>query len=556
MASGRNITYSVIITVESQQSVGVLVDNTLFPLSPSSDCPILFTGDAPESNEGYKYAKLNNGQVEEEEQFVRAPIHENTPNEFYNRTWNSTNVAKLPSVLPPLPIIDRIESNLHVDNQIPTIHFSANQDELDWMHTDVVNTVKVHADMTYISLNDVKTIKGVEIKLSGRGSRLQLKVSYNVKIPKKDSLSGYRRLKLRGLVIDPSYIREHLTYDFMKSVGLPSTESSFVRVFINNKPSGLYGMIENYKNPWIKNEFGGGKRNDQGILYQGMALGNMLKGPVSYACSDLGYRGADQELYADGTYRIKQEPNIDGPKDYTQLMELTKFLAEAPSTSVDALQLWQKHIDTECFVRSMVAEILLGLIDGYITFVDNYYLYFNPQDQRFVYLPSDVDGSFGCTTVKLSDMWSGNYRTYPGMELNRPLVQKMLEVPELKQRFEHLLVELCEKLFNLDVMNQRIDDLVNMIREDVAWDKSIVRSRPVPKKKESATSNSFKNEDLPPPFVPEVLADLVVRTTKSKISLDDAVNGPTGHISLSGVKEWIDRQSKATLAHFNASAPK
>ncbi|KAF7728354.1 hypothetical protein EC973_006295 [Apophysomyces ossiformis] len=574
MAPAREIVYSVITTTESGQSVGVLVDGVVFPLHPSSECPILFTGKAPEAKEGYKYVKTIDGQVEEHEVSMRPMRHEDAPNEFYNRTWNTASIAEFPDVLPHLPVINRIESGLHDHTQIPTIHLAAEQDDVNLMHTNLTSVIKITSKMTYIRLNDVKSFTDVKIKLAGRSSRLQPKPSYNIILPKKSKLFGYRRIKLRSLMTDPSYIREQLSYDFMKSIGLPTSGFSFVRVFLNNQPLGLFGLMENYKNPWLKNEFGGGKRYEQGILYQGMALGNMLKGPVSGAQSDLAYRGPDQALYADGTYQVKQEPNIDSPKDYTKLMELTKFLAEAPTTSPDAVKIWQKWIDTECLIRNMVAEILLGLSDGYIVFVDNYYLYLHPQDNRFIFLASDVDVSLGSTCVKLSDMWSGDYRTFPGMSHTRPLVQKMLEVPQFRERFENLLVELCQKIFNLEAMSQRIDDLANMVREDVQWDKQLLTikinarraksnatadSASEPASMESTSKESsgrnYTNE-LPPPFDPAVVADLVARVSKGDVSLDDAVNGPTGHISLAGIKEWIDQQSKATLAHFKVSETK
>ena len=57
------------------------------------------------------------------------------------------------------------------------------------------------------------------------------KLSYNVKIPKDadNDLYGFRRLKLRALGMDPSYIRENIVYRSLYAAGVPSSRFSYVR---------------------------------------------------------------------------------------------------------------------------------------------------------------------------------------------------------------------------------------------------------------------------------------------------------------------------------------
>jgi hypothetical protein len=60
-------------------------------------------------------------------------------------------LEKLPIILPSLPITNRIESDLHIDGQIPTIHFVGNQKELDAMHANQTNEdIEVSVSMTYM----------------------------------------------------------------------------------------------------------------------------------------------------------------------------------------------------------------------------------------------------------------------------------------------------------------------------------------------------------------------------------------------------------------------
>lgn len=118
------------------------------------------------------------------------------------------------------------------------------------------------------SPNDVKSFSNVSIAISGHSTRSYAKLSYNVKIPKGDDLYDYRRLKIRSMATDASYMREELAYDIAESVGLPTSRYSYVRLYINDQAIGLFGFAEVMKNPWPRNVFGGGsKKFKQGSLF-------------------------------------------------------------------------------------------------------------------------------------------------------------------------------------------------------------------------------------------------------------------------------------------------
>lgn len=192
----------------------------------------------------------------------------------------------------------------------------------------------------------------------------------------------------------------------------------------------------------------------------------------------------------------------------------------------------------------MALEVLLGFSDGYVANNNNYYVYYSPKDEQFIYIPSDVDLSLGSTMVRLRHMWSGDYRIYPGFSLFRPLL-RFIEVPEFKKRFESLLLKFCNEVIHPDIINPRIDAVVDMIKEDVEWDKTLPRVNAV-RKVEIFTPSII----LPRPLSIKRFADLLLRPIY-KFSLDEAVNGNDLSISLSGVKQWFQRQTEATLKHFD-----
>ncbi|KAI8388122.1 coth protein-domain-containing protein [Radiomyces spectabilis] len=546
LAYGHSITYNV-ISAGPTDSVAVVVDNVKYPLSPSSVAPILYTGEAPAATKGYHYVRLHGNQVQDQESFTRKPVNEDTTNEFYNRTWNSREIRQFPKLLEDLPVFNRMESQLHVVGEIPTFYFSANQKQIDNLHENSIAENEVLTNLTYIRNNEVHQIDGVEMQLSGRSSRWFPKLSYSLKLPKEQDLFGYRRLKLRAFATDPSYIREQLGYEILRSVGVPASYSSFARVVVNDQPLGLFGLVEAFKNPWLKNEFAGGEKYDQGILFQGG--GASVKSMLSKAPADLVYRGEDESQYVN--YKIKEEPDEgEGEADRSRIVEFTKFLQNAPITGSDAVEEWDQHVDTQTVIRNMALEYLLGFVDGYITNADNYYLYDDPESQRFIYMSSDLDLSLGSSFKVLDTIFVNDYEKYPGFNYtNRPLL-KLLKIPEVKKQFQDLLVKVARELMVPNKINPYIDELVNLIREDVDWDCTLPRVNAnfdVSTVFDPQHPDKVDGDDL---FDGRVAEDMFNRVFHDHVPLRAAINGPTGHISLTSIKEWFARRSSGVLRTY------
>lgn len=150
----NNITYSVIASPESADaSVVVVVDNTTWPLNAASSSSILYQGEAPVAQSGYHYAIVDgNKQVNATEGFSRAPIVDGkqTVNEFFNRSLNSYQFSSLPQVLPLLPVINRVKSDLHIQGQIPTMHIWGNETAVNYLHQNQLEDVDVELNLTYI----------------------------------------------------------------------------------------------------------------------------------------------------------------------------------------------------------------------------------------------------------------------------------------------------------------------------------------------------------------------------------------------------------------------
>lgn len=209
---------------------------------------------------------------------------------------------------------------------------------------------------------------------------------------------------------------------------------------------------------------------------------------------------------------------------------------------------------TQCIVlttypmTSYALEIVAGFSDAYMSMADNYYIY--KHKDGYVHIMSDVDMTFGQTTLQLDQMLTGDYRQYPGINI-RPLSKYILDNTSLSNQLQEKVHEMASRLVHPDIMRPVIDDVYTMIEQDVAWDKQLPRMG-----KDHISSNTIQSDDLPfwvhPPIDPKVLQDFNVRMGNNDVGFHDAVYGKPPYTSLTGVMDYITRSSNAILTRNSA----
>lgn len=148
------MTYNVIASpANSGMSVVVVVDSSAYPLIASSPNSLLYSGMAPIAQNDYHYAILDAAsyRLNVSEAFSRPPIQNATTtiNEFFNRSLAFHQLNSLPQVYEPVSVINRIESDLHILNQIPTIQIWGNQTEIDLLHKNQLQDLEFELNVSY-----------------------------------------------------------------------------------------------------------------------------------------------------------------------------------------------------------------------------------------------------------------------------------------------------------------------------------------------------------------------------------------------------------------------
>lgn len=124
----------------------------------------------------------------------------------------------------------------------------------------------------------------------------------------------------------------------------------------------------------------------------------------------------------------------------------------------------------------MVLEFLNAAWDNYWVSASNYYIYHDPKKDQLQWLSYDLDYTLGNGIEKSQKhLLTDTYSKYAADQPARPLIDTLLKSTTFKKNFEKILKNVLENLYKPEILNKRIDGLVNLIQDDVAWDRSLKR---------------------------------------------------------------------------------
>jgi cysteine-rich repeat protein len=147
--------------------------------------------------------------------------------------------------------------------------------------------------------------------------------------------------------------------------GIPAARIAHAVVRLNGVDHGIYVVAEAIDKDFLKRHFG--KDDDEGNLYEGPCCGDFVDAI------------AHMEL---------QDEQKDG-RSRDDLVALAGVIKDAPDADLAAKV--AERLDFGRFLTSYALEALLDHWDGYAYRGNNFYLYDNPADKRFVFIPHGMD---------------------------------------------------------------------------------------------------------------------------------------------------------------------
>lgn len=302
-------------------------------------------------------------------------------------------------------------------------------------HTDT----RVPASLVF----DGVTLAQVGVRNKGASSfqPTSQKPSFSIKINELtmgQRLDGLKKLVLNNTVQDPTWANEILTYDTYRKAGLPAPRVAHAVVSLNGVPKGIYTIVEAINSQFLSSHYGAS--NDQGNLYEG---------PWDFT------KPVDAADLKDEVSEMRSREDL-------------QLLTDVVLSNADAgyAKRLSAVLDVEQFIKGYAVDVVTVAWDGYAYDAWNFYLYDNPSDGRFVFLPAGANWPYfrdepaAAATVdpaELPQLWG------TGDPVGFLADERVREIAELKALYEQYLAEVTKSAFDVPALNAEFDRLKRVL---------------------------------------------------------------------------------------------
>jgi hypothetical protein len=310
---------------------------------------------------------------------------------------------------------------------------------------------------------------GVGLRYKGNSSYM---LARDVKKPLKIDLDHFdKKLEHAGLsgfnlhndALDPTMIRESLSYAVFREAGVPAPRTSRALVYLSvekmheRKLAGLYTIIEEVDKAFLKDRFGSSK-------------GLLLK-PEN--CFNMPYLGEDF-----ARYRTKYRPKTDEtPQTTRRLIDFVKLVHQSDDATFE--RSIGDYLDTDGFLRFLAGNVLLSNMDSFLSTGHNYYMYVHPRTLKIHFIPWDLNLSLGTFD------WVGPVRQQVDLDLFQPtvmanrLTERVLAIP----KYERAYIDIIERMTRTSFSPEFVGKQVALLRDGIsrAEKQANVPHRPLPK---------------------------------------------------------------------------
>lgn len=399
-------------------------------------------------------------------------------------------------------------------------------DESDWqeMLSNAQSKPYISVDM---NING-ETFENVGIKPKGNSSLTQVvssdsdRYSFKIKFDKynkEQTCYGLDKLTLNSNYSDNTLMKEYISYDMMREMGVECPLVSYAKITVNGEYWGLYLALEAYDHSFLERNYGttdgnlynvksveaGGKdgmnppdmpemtdENGETVTMPEQPDNNIggmnppdkmpemtdengetvtmpdFKGGGGFG--GFGNSGGGSLVYTDddsSSYSSIFENavfNSTGEEDYQRVITALKNLSEGQNL--------EEYFDVDEILRYLAVHTAVVNLDSYSSNMQqNYYIYEN--NGKITILPWDYNlafGGFQSGSATSAVNFAIDTPVTNGIDLeDRPLISKLLEVDKYKERYHEYLSQVADYLNNID---EKVDEIKSLIDEDAQNDPS------------------------------------------------------------------------------------
>jgi hypothetical protein len=280
---------------------------------------------------------------------------------------------------------------------------------------------------------------GVRFKgnTSYQGTGSSQKKSFNITTDSYldgQDLMGYNIINLNNCYQDPSFLREYFYLNQIKK-HIPVAKASFAKLYINGANWGIYPNVQqlnkDFYKEWFLNNNGTSWRADKPPGSPGGGGGGWGDGTAA-----LNFLGTDTSLYK-SHYTLK---STDKNQPWDDLVTICRVLDTTSASNMEAVI--SDYLDLDRALWFLGSEILFTDDDSYVYKGKmDYFVYWDEVTGRIT--PIEFDGN-SSMELNFATSWSPFYRE---TNANYPLVNKLMAVPSIRQRYlAHMRTLIAEEM--------------------------------------------------------------------------------------------------------------
>jgi spore coat protein CotH len=358
----------------------------------------------------------------------------------------------------PAPTVLKDADEFYEPNQVQVIHLTVQDSDLEKMKSALPKRIYVPATFRWGN----QTIDNVGVRYKGNSSsnpRAQHKRSFLIRFDefeKGRTFLGLQRVALDNGVQFGSLFSEQLITSVLRDLGITAPRCNFAKLTLNGKFHGVYVNIERIDTVFVKSHFADGN----GALY---------KVDEGGPGSDL--RPPPQQPDPRNRRALGFEPKSKAAK--SDARDVVELITKINQTSDDDFaKVMEENIEMDAFLQTMAVMLFSGAFDQLTGWQPhNYYLYHEPQSNRWHYLPWDLDVGFADNAfgrIPVISGWNAAWPVPGGPP--RPLIERIVDNPGLLARYRRSADDILEKHFHPQVILPRVDALYELVKDDLAND--------------------------------------------------------------------------------------
>ncbi len=384
---------------------------------------------------------------------------------------------------------DDIDDNLFADNpgnssfelfrmdEVPeiTLEFSPAQWNAFLSNYDQnpQNETKVIAKFSYLVGGRLAVLDSIGVKMRGNTSRRRPEGSVGQphdpvspdwhhchfgldfdKFREGQNFEGRKKLNLKWFKDDANYVREIYSYDLFRRFNVwTAPKASYCRLTIkitgeeNPAYFGVYAMVESVDEEFITTRVDGWGGN-VGYMWKGGYAGSNVPDFVStnsMGVESVSMNPAESQYFA---YDLKTRKNeLDAAKN-----QLTEFITDLNTKTGQEFYNWiGQKMDVDLFLRTYAVNVMVGMWDDYWVNTNNFYFHFASNGKAY-FIPYDYDNTLGTSQI-LANSGTQDPLNW-GPQDGRPLVTKILAIPEYRDKYKQFISDLADPSNDLFAANR------------------------------------------------------------------------------------------------------